>query len=260
VSFLNPFRRRRIAASVSTSDARVPDHCRVYAFGDVHGRADLLKALRNRIEDEIVLLPEGEVPTIVGLGDYIDRGADSHDVIELLRQMSKRHQTFFVKGNHEALLLAFLEDPIKTGQSWMQMGGWETLVSYGVETSPNAADPGELGRIRDEFAAKLPSSHLRLLLQMPLLKVIGDYAFIHAGARPGVPVVDTPERDALWIRSGFADRDEPLDKVVVHGHTPVQDAFVGHHRINLDTGAYATGKLTCMVLEGGNRRRIEVTA
>lgn len=106
----------------------------------------------------------------------------------------------------------------------------------------------------------MPKDHLDFLTRLSLCRTVGDYFFVHAGVRPGVALSQQTERDLLWIRSGFADRDEPFEKVVVHGHTPTKAPFNGRHRINLDTGAYATGRLTCLVLEGEERRFLEVAA
>jgi serine/threonine protein phosphatase 1 len=195
---------------------------------------------------------------VIGLGDYVDRGPDSFGVLDLLVSLRQHHDAMLLKGNHEALFLGFLEDPSRVGPSWFRNGGWETLVSYDVDCSPNTTSEAELTGIRDAFLERIPQTHLAVLNSMAQSATVGDYYFVHAGARPGVPLAKLQERDALWIRDGFADRDEPFEKIVVHGHSPVNDVFVGKHRINLDTGAYATGKLTCIVLQGDNRRFLEV--
>lgn len=229
---------------------------RVFAFGDVHGRADLLGELQRMIDDDVATRPT-ERSLVVGLGDYVDRGPDSYGVLELLRSLGRHHETIFLAGNHEAFLLDFVSDPGRTGRAWLRNGGWETLRSYQVDCSPNARSDDVFVSIRDAFLDRLPEDHLALLEAMTMAVTIGDHFFVHAGARPGVPLTELPEKDALWIREGFADRDAPFEKVVVHGHSPVTNVFVGMHRINLDTGAYATGKLSCIVLEGNNRRFLE---
>lgn len=118
----------------------------------------------------------------------------------------------------------------------------------------------DLTRLRSDLAAKLPPPHLHFLSRLAISQTVGDYFFAHAGARPGVALSEQAERDLLWIRTGPADRDAPFEKIVVHGHTPVQEPFNGRYRINLDTGAYATGRLTCVALEGEARRFVEITA
>lgn len=257
VSFPNPFHRPKTLNVIATDAARVPDSVRVFAFGDVHGRSDLLGELHQMISEDLAMRPPGR-SIVIGLGDYIDRGPDSTGVLDLLINLRRYHDTMLLKGNHEALLMSFLDDPSRAGPSWFRNGGWETLVSYDVECSPNTTSEAELIEIRDAFLERIPQAHLAILNSMARSATVGDYFFVHAGARPGVPLANLKERDALWIRDGFSDRDEPFERIVVHGHTPVTDVFVGHHRINLDTGAYATGKLSCIVLQGDNRRFLEV--
>ena len=258
VSFPNPFRRPTVPDSIDIDSATVPDGFRVFAFGDVHGRADLLRELQHLIGDDLSADPPDQA-VIIGLGDYIDRGPDSRGTLDVLVSLQRNHETRFLKGNHEALFLSFLEDPARVGRVWLDMGGWETLMSYGIDCSPNVTSAGELAAIRADLAEMMPPEHLAILSNLPKSTAIGDYFFVHAGARPGVPLSESRERDALWIRDGFADRDAPFEKIVVHGHSPVTHPFVGKHRINLDTGAYATGKLTCLVLQGSERRFLEVT-
>lgn len=257
VSFLNPFRKSSALKAVATDVARVPESVRVYAFGDVHGRSDLLRELVQMIGDDLIAQPPSR-SLVIGLGDYVDRGPDSSGVLDLLVDIGQHHDAMLLKGNHEALLQGFLDDPTRVGPSWFRNGGCETLVSYDVECTPNTTSEAELIEIRDAFLERIPQTHLSALNSMAKSASVGDYYFVHAGARPGVPLAKLQERDALWIRDGFADRDEPFEKIVVHGHSPVSDAFVGKHRINLDTGAYATGKLSCLVLQGNNRRFLEV--
>ena len=251
MTFPNPFRRPKTLKAVTTEVARVPDSVRV------HGRSDLLGELQHMIGDDLIARPPGR-SLVIGLGDYVDRGPDSFGVFDLLVSLREHHDTMLLKGNHEALLLGFLIDPVRGGPSWIRNGGWETLASYDVECSPKTTSAAELIEIRDAFLKRIPLTHLAVLNSMPRSATVGDYYFVHAGARPGVPLAKLQERDALWIRDGFADRDEPFEKIVVHGHTPVTEVFVGKHRINLDTGAYATGTLSCIVLQGNNRRFLEV--
>jgi serine/threonine protein phosphatase 1 len=239
------------------STPRVPDGTRVYVFGDVHGRGDLFARLELLIRDDLRRAPAAR-PVIVGLGDYIDRGPDSRGVIERANGFAREFSTVFIRGNHETMLEAFLADPVASGEGWLSQGGFECLLSFGASVRWNARGD-ELVRARNDLAARLSPDHLRFLQNLRLSHQIGDYFFAHAGARPGIALDRQEARDLLWIRRGFSDRDEPFEKVIVHGHTPVERAYLGTHRINLDTGAYATGRLTCMVLEAERRRLMEAT-
>lgn len=236
---------------------RIPDGIRIYVFGDVHGRSDLFAKLETAIRDDLKASPAARV-MIVGLGDYVDRGADSRGVIDRAIALRREFDTVFLRGNHEAMFEEFLANPVSYGESWVTQGGFECLVSFGVRVRWNARGD-ELLRARNDLAARLSPDHLAFLQSLRLSHQIGDYFFAHAGARPGIALDRQEARDLLWIRRGFSDRDEPFEKIVVHGHTPVQHPYLGQYRINLDTGAYATGRLTCMVLEAERRRFMEAT-
>jgi serine/threonine protein phosphatase 1 len=220
---------------------------RIYAVGDVHGRADLLARLLARIDADLSAHPIAR-PCQVFLGDYIDRGPHSRQVIDLLIAWRRRHEMLFLKGNHEDFALEFLSDPTKLSE-WKQVGGMSTLLSYGVKTAGRTdAEAEEQTAIA--FRRALPESHLRFLGSLVLSFNCGDYFFSHAGARPGIPLRDQHQQDLLWIRDDFLLYEEDFGKVVVHGHTPVMTPDIRPNRINIDTGAYATGRLTCLVLEG----------
>ena len=149
--------------------------------------------------------------------------------------------------------------PKRCGPTWLANGALETLRSYAVDVRKiSRLDDGELQAIRASLARNLPPGHLLLLQRLPLSYVSGDYFFVHAGVRLGVGIEGQVARDLLWIRDGFADGDEPFEKVVVHGHTPVDQPYLGRYRINLDTGAYFTNRLSCLVLEGTSVRLLEV--
>jgi serine/threonine protein phosphatase 1 len=231
---------------------------RIYAFGDVHGRADLLRGVFAAIEKD-----RGEAiglrHVIVGLGDYVDRGGAVHDVLQMLIHGVDGCELVALRGNHEQMLLDFLEDPQRHGTAWIANGALDTLRAYGVDIGgigrPNDA---ELRSIRDAFARSIPPSHLLFLEHLALSYTSGDYFFAHAGVRPTKSVEQQVARDLLWIRQGFADRDEPTDKFVVHGHTPVEQPYFGRYRVNLDTGAYFTNRLSCLVLENTAVRLLEV--
>jgi len=226
---------------------RVPRGVRVYAIGDVHGRADLLKALFARIDASLRAYPSQHVLHVF-LGDYIDRGPNSREVIDALIARKRRHAMVYLKGNHENYVVQFLSDP-KVLSEWTSAGGLNTLLSYGVKP-PTRDDPRRPEEVARAFREALPESHLQFLHNLELSFTCGSYFFAHAGVRPGIPVREQREQDLLWIREDFLLHEEDFGKVIVHGHTPALEPDVRPNRINIDTGAYATGRLTCLVLQG----------
>ncbi len=239
-------------------DARAPEGAVIYAVGDVHGRADLLQRLLTQIEAD--LADEDGPAEIVFLGDYVDRGPESRRVLDLLVELKMRAggAVTALKGNHEAALLGFLENPA-TGAAWAEHGGLETLTSYGV-APPAGAGGADWAAARDAFARALPADHLAFLEGLDLWAERGDYVFVHAGVRPGAPMEAQESRDLLWIRSEFLERDTRLGRVVVHGHTPGEAPVVTPYRIGVDTGAYATGVLTAVRLRGPERAFLQTRA
>jgi serine/threonine protein phosphatase 1 len=183
----------------------------------------------------------------VFLGDYIDRGPHSREVIDLLIERRHSHQTMFLKGNHEDCMLQVLADPAAFSD-WKMIGGLSTILSYGVEATGHH-DPQSHPRIATAVAEAIPESHHSFLRSLRLSFSVGDYFFAHAGVRPGIPLAAQSPRDLLWIREDFLLHEEDFGKVVVHGHTPAREPEIRRNRINIDTGAYATGRLTCLVLE-----------
>lgn len=233
----------------------------IYAIGDVHGRLDLLEDLLRQIGDDADSLQGAGTPVLVFLGDYVDRGAYSRGVIDCLIGLSTLPDIELraLKGNHEQAMLSFLADP-EIGPAWVQQGGAATLASYGV-AAPQTRIPHELWREASEALAKaLPPEHLRLLESLELYAEYGDYVFVHAGLKPGVPIERQSEQDLLWIRDEFLEERRPFPKVVVHGHTPEAEPFLGETRLGLDTGAYATGILTAARLFGTEQTILQATA
>lgn len=225
--------------------AQVPDGVCVYAIGDIHGRYDLIQALLDLIWIDA---PDGE-NILVFLGDYVDRGPASKDVLDHIINLQREGwATVKLLGNHEYSLLEFLKNP-EIYPSWRTYGGAETLLSYGVKP-PMFMDAKELGRARDEFAEKFPREHFLFLSGLPYSHSIGDYFFTHAGVRPGIALDDQVSDDLLWIRDDFLISDQWFGKVVVHGHTPTEAPVVRPNRIGVDTGAYATNRLTAVKLVG----------
>ena len=250
-----PFSPRRS----STRHPHVPNGVRVYAIGDIHGRADLLDQLFKRIDADFAQAPLPHRIEVF-LGDYVDRGPASRQVLELLIERGRphpiergrTHQTIFLKGNHETLLLNFPVNPSTLG-SWQRLGGLETLMSYGLTPSTKAG-PRTQADLGAAFDKALPPSHRRFLNDLKASFTCGDYFFVHAGIRPRVALEKQREEDLLWIRQEFLLCEEDFGKIIVHGHTPVLQPEIRSNRINIDTGAYATGRLSCLVLEADKMR------
>jgi serine/threonine protein phosphatase 1 len=226
---------------------RLPDGVRVYAIGDVHGRADLLQSLLTVIDVDLARsTPERAIQ--VFLGDYVDRGPDSRAVLDLLIERSKTHETVCLKGNHEIFLLEVLKDPARL-QEWRHYGGLLTLVSYGITPTMNPSAEQQVELI-EGLRRALPPEHLAFLQQLPSSFTCGDFFFVHAGVKPGVPLERQKDEDLLWIREEFLASEERFGKYIVHGHTPVSVPDIRPNRINIDTGAYATGNLTLLTIQG----------
>ncbi|MEW5726877.1 MAG: metallophosphoesterase family protein [Pseudomonadota bacterium] len=233
--------------------ARVPEGTRVYAVGDVHGRADLLERMLADIGADARARPAGRV-VVVFLGDYVDRGPDSRQVVERLMAGPGGNlagaEWVCLKGNHEEYMLRFLTET-SVGPAWCLNGGLATVRSY-AGSLPEGAE-ADMPGLQLAFGRALPPAHLRFLSRLPLIHVEGDYAFVHAGIRPGVALADQDPADLLWIRDDFLFEAGGFEKVVVHGHTPTAIPEVRPNRIGVDTGAYRSGRLTALVLEGGDR-------
>ncbi|QTC91464.1 metallophosphoesterase family protein [Brevundimonas goettingensis] len=237
--------------------ASVPDGAVVWAVGDVHGRADLLLPLLTGIVNDLRATKPAR-PMIVMLGDYVDRGADSRGVIDLLCRLSDVEdiETHFLRGNHEERFEAFLTEP-ELGPSWCEYGGREALLSYGVTIPALKGDSEGWVEASANLNAALPDSHRRFLARQLSSYEIGDYFFAHAGARPGIALAEQSEQDLMWIRGDFLGGRTPFEKVVVHGHTPEEAVHADSRRIGIDTGAYATGVLTGLRLEGDTRQLLQ---
>lgn len=227
------------AAEMSISN----ETTRLYAIGDIHGRLDLLERAIVAIERDVET--HGSDALTVTLGDYVDRGPDTRGVLDRLAANPFPTPYVALRGNHEAMLEGFLADP-DMGRHWYGQGGAETLQSYGVTvralimSNANAAE-----RLREAMAAR----HVAFLRSLQMSFTHGRYFLCHAGVRPGVPLERQSERDLLWIRHEFLNCTVGFGKIVVHGHTPVAMPEVLANRINIDTGAVFSGRLTCVVLE-----------
>lgn len=245
------FRRKTQPEHLHTA-ASVPDGVRVYAIGDIHGRSDLLDRQHALIEADFAA-NSSPIVHLIYLGDYVDRGPDSRGVLErVAKGASDFVKVTLLRGNHEEMLLRFLEDP-SVGPTWRRLGGLDTLLSYGVDVGRVLTENGCAGLL-ERFKEKFPLHHLTLLAELKTSIAVGDYFFCHAGVRPGIPLMQQRQQDLVWIRETFLDATEDFGKVIVHGHSPVDWPDFRKNRINIDTGAYATGRLTCLVLEGRSRR------
>lgn len=238
------FRGRR-SQEIAEHKASIAPGRRIFAVGDIHGRKDLLTKLLARIGE--ITETETLRHTLVFLGDYVDRGPDSAGVLDELGKIRDRVDTVLLKGNHETFLFDFLRDP-DILPAWANVGGLSTLASYGLRP-PLRPTPQEARELRDDLVRKMPESHVAVLRALVPSYAADDYFFVHAGVRPGTALADQAEADLLWIRGEFLDYRGNFEKRVVHGHTPVKMPDVLASRINIDTGAFATGNLTCLVLE-----------
>ncbi|HEY6336091.1 MAG TPA: metallophosphoesterase family protein [Alphaproteobacteria bacterium] len=238
--------------------AEVPPDTRIYAVGDIHGRADLLERLHAQIAAD-ARASSAARKRIVYLGDYVDRGMQSRQVVDLLLEGPlEGFEAVHLKGNHEEFLLRFLEDAM-IGPGWFVNGGEATLYSYGVRAPELSANLGRLEHMHRQFRELLPATHLRFFRNLARLHVEGGYLFVHAGIRPGIAPEAQRDDDILWIREVFLNDGRDHGKIVVHGHTINDEPQVRHNRIGIDTGAYATGVLTALVLEGTDRKFLQTS-
>ncbi len=234
---------------------RLPDGLRLYAIGDIHGRCDLMDTLLARIEED--LAGWSGTSEVVFLGDYVDRGNASAAVLERLTAGPPAGQRWtLLQGNHEAILTHLISrravDDESLFPAWLKHGGRETLASYGVPAALAFGDDeaAALGALREV----MPRTHVELLESLELVRREGDYLFVHAGIRPGVAMAEQRPRDLIWIRDAFLEHKGDHGFHVVHGHSITRDVDAQANRTGIDTGAYATGRLTAMVLEADTRR------
>jgi serine/threonine protein phosphatase 1 len=251
----NPFRGAFKRGASVEIERRVPDGTRVYCVGDVHGRDDLLRKMAGCLEVDLGNRSFDQAVTVF-LGDYIDRGLGSMGVLEQLVRGEWPTRIIALTGNHEDLLLAFLEDAA-TLEDWRSFGGLETLYSYGVNVGAAMAGR-DFEVVQREFVARFPESHRHFMENLKVSTTIGDYFFCHAGVRPGIPLDRQRREDLLTIRAPFLFSQVEHGKLVVHGHTPSVAPEVRPNRISMDTAAFATSRLTCLVLERDRRRFLQV--
>jgi serine/threonine protein phosphatase 1 len=249
----NRARRLWPRGQTAQSGAPLAPGLRLYAIGDVHGRLDLLERLFTLIEADIAAHPAAN-NRIILLGDYVDRGAQSREVVErLMGAPPSDCDLILLKGNHEDTMLRFLDDR-SVGPSWLRHGGWATLASYDIAPPPNLLERGALKELQTALRAALPVRQHDFLAGLPTYHVEGSYLFVHAGIRPGVPLGSQVAEDLFWIRDEFLDSTADHGFLVVHGHSITPEIERKPNRIGIDTGAYVSGILSCLVLEADQQR------
>lgn len=229
--------------------AAIPPGERVYAVGDIHGRRDLFAVLAAAIDADDAARGPADT-TVILLGDLVDRGPDSAGVIDAAREWAGRRRVRTIAGNHEEMFLASFTKPLALRQ-FLRVGGHETVLSYPLD--PEAFRTAELEEAQAMLLDAVPLAHREFLQQLEDMIGIGDYLFVHAGIRPGIAAGDQLASDLRWIREPFLGHSGEHGCIVVHGHTITEDIAVRPNRIGIDTGAYMTGKLTALALEGADR-------
>ncbi|MCZ8170492.1 MAG: metallophosphoesterase [Brevundimonas sp.] len=241
--------RQLFGSDVPPSSAAVPAGQRVYAVGDIHGRADLFAELITAIEaDDAARAPA--TTTVILLGDLIDRGPDSAGVIRLARDWQARRTVRILTGNHEEMFLAALHRA-DVMRPFLRFGGRETLLSYPID--PEAYSRADIDEVMELARAAVPAEDLTFIAGFEDQVTIGDYHFVHAGVRPGQPLDAQRLGDLRWIREPFLTWAGDFGAVVVHGHTITEEPAIRANRIGIDTGAFDSGRLTALGLEGTDR-------
>ena len=224
---------------------KLPEGNCIYAIGDVHGRADLLADAFERIDRHRSINPNVAAAEIL-IGDLLDRGPDTRGCVEVLLKRQDRFGTVLIQGNHEHMFRNALEDQ-DSCRLWLANGGRETLLSYGYDITGETGRP-DIELIQARIPEIVPEEHLLTLVHLPPIAQIDDFVFVHAGLRPGKAIEEQSIDDMLWIREPFLSTDYDFGALVVHGHTPVQQPQRRANRVNIDTGAYLTGRLTCLLI------------
>lgn len=244
-----PFRRSKSAGA-----SRVPDGWRIYAIGDIHGCLEELDRLLDAIDSDLNRRPARA--HLIFLGDLVDRGPNSSGVIERLKSGGlPGERASFLMGNHEEVLLDCYGGDVRKCGDWLQYGGLQTLESYGLSRADIFERAADLPTAIREV---IPQEHIGFIQSFQDHLQLGDYLFVHAGIRPGIPLEGQSPGDLRWIRRGFLHSSSDHGAVVVHGHSIVDEIDVRPNRIAVDTGCYLNGKLSALVLEGASKGRIVV--
>lgn len=244
--------KQLFGGALLSATVTVPAGGRIYAIGDIHGRADLLRQLHAMIADDAAARGWAR-NQLIYLGDYVDRGPSSREVMALAmgdspNGFSKVH----LRGNHETMMLGFLEDPVAASQ-WMHIGGDAVLREYGIAAPSEFSPLAQLSHAASLLGNAMTPAERTFLRGLKTYHRAGGYFFAHAGVRPGVPLDMQLEEDLVWIRAPFLNYDKDFGAVIVHGHSISSEVEIKSNRIGIDTGAHATGRLTCLVLETNKR-------
>jgi serine/threonine protein phosphatase 1 len=243
---------------VGGQPARVPPGVCIYAVGDIHGRADLLERMHGLIAADAMNLTPGTDKLIVYLGDYVDHGSESRRVIDLMvHKPLPEFRTVHLLGEQDIWMLGFLADP-RIGSTWLRHGGAATVHSYGVQPGEPRDELPYYKLLQTTLRQCVPRKHVNFLCGLEVRFECGDYLFVHAGVNPRLPLDRQPLDDLLRIKEPFLSSNLSLARVVVHGHTVAAKPTVQTNRIGIDTGAYRTGRLTCLVLEEAAHRFLTV--
>jgi serine/threonine protein phosphatase 1 len=231
----------------------IPPGRRVYAVGDIHGRLDLFEAMIEAIEqDDAAGVPAGT--SVVMLGDLVDRGPDSAGVIARARDWQRQRKVRILCGNHEEMFLESFTNK-EVLRHFVQFGGRETLASYGIRAHPRKKKDFET--LQELMHQQVPQEDIAFLRSLEDFVLVGDYAFVHAGIVPEVVLERQSRQDLRWIREPFLSYSDRHSHMVVHGHTICPEVELRENRIGIDTGAFSSGRLTALVLEGTGRRLIQ---
>src|SRR6478752_1438415 len=243
--------RQLFGSAAKDTVPAIPAGQRIYAIGDIHGRDDLFEAMIGAIEEDAEGHPNS---TVILLGDLVDRGPESAGVLVRARQWQLDRDVRILAGNHEEMFVeSFRRKEVL--RHFLRFGGRETLLSYGIQ--PRARGKAELTALQELMAEVVPADHLDFIRSFEELIVVGDYAFVHAGIAPEVALKSQQGQDLRWIREPFLSYKGAHSHVIVHGHTIYDRAAIRPNRIGIDTGAFNSGRLTALVLEGTGRKLIE---
>jgi len=230
----------------------------IFSIGDIHGCSKQLTSLHDKIFNQLSFNKKNDL--LIYLGDYIDRGPNAKDVInQILKLQKEKVKSVFLMGNHEQVMIDFLFNKINNLQYWLDLGADQTFKSYDIEVAEFIKDGFEedkLEKLRNTFLNKISKEHIYFYKNLKITYAFNDYLFVHGGINPGKSLLQQNKMDFLWSRSDqFFDKNFKFEKIVIHGHTPEKDIINFPYRINIDTGCFFSGKLSCVCLNDKNKKR-----
>jgi len=230
----------------------------IFAIGDIHGCLNQLVFLQKKILNYPKFKKNEDL--LVYLGDYIDRGPNSKGVINQAITLQKENiKSIFLMGNHEQVMIDFLFDKINNLRDWLRLGADQTFKSYDIEVAEFIKDGFEdetIEKLRNVFLNQLTEKHIHFLKNLKLSYTLGKYLFVHAGINPEKSILEQNKSDFLWSRSNkFFDKNFKSEKIIIHGHTPEKEVINFPYRINIDTGCFFSGKLSCVCVNNENEKR-----